>query len=367
MNSTNSNSPIGQNQLETQEFFRSLIQYIKFISSKWQILFIALLIGTCFDLITKSVFEDEKKYSGQLTFHADLGGKGGGGGALMGLASSMGLGAPSVGGDDLLGYSNFMSIVGSLSVYQTAFMKEVKLGNRKDLFINIYIDSSNIKRKEWGPTFYSPASYYGEYNFKKKDPKDFTAEENLIIADVYNKLFEDTRVEQKEKSSLFYIHGSTTNEQLTKLWIELIYSVSEEFYKNMKISKTVVMLKHQENRLDSLSYILKNKDSRLARVAFDNPNVVDPAGKMKEQQLNRDISFISNQYYTQQANVEALYRMMNEQTPIFTLLEPVRLPLTQYEKTGISIRISGLICFAVALLVLSLWRTYLKFNESPAN
>jgi hypothetical protein len=357
-------SNLSPDQISTREFFKSIFEYFKFIFSKWQILLIGLLIGTAYDLIKNSIFEIEKKYGGIITFHLELDGSGSGGmGQFQGLASTFGIGGSTPKGGDLLGMANFESIMLSVNVFQNAFMKEVKVGNRKDLFINYYIDSSNIKTKEWGPTLFRGASAFASYKFTKKNINDFTPYENQIISDVYNKLFTETLVEPKEKSSLFQLNASTTNEMLTKVWMETLLEVTEDFYKTMKTKKTRQLLVAQQARLDSLSYALKSTDKRLARVTFDNPNVVDPSGVMRQQQLSRDNTYLTNQYFQQMANVESLNRMIFEQTPLFTILEPVRLPLSYYKKIGISTRISGLIMLVVTIIGLSVYRTYLKVFE----
>jgi hypothetical protein len=359
-------SDLSPDQISTKEFFKSIFDYFKFIFSKWQIILIFLLIGTAYDLIKNSIFEIEKKYGGIITFHLELDSGGGGVGQFAGLASTFGLGGGSgAKGGDLLGMANFEAIMLSVNVFQNAFMKEVTVNGKKELFINYYIDSSNIKRKEWAPTLFRAESPFAKYKFVKKNIMDFTPLENQIISDIYNKLAEETLVEPVEKSSLFQLNANTTNEMLTKVWMETLLDATEDFYKKMKTKKTRQLLEVQQERLDSLTYLLKNTDRKLARVTFDNPNVVDPNGVMRQQQLTRDNSYMTTQYYTQMANVENLNRMIFEQTPIFTILEPVRLPLSYYKKVGISTRISGLILMVVSILGLSLYRTYLKvFDEA---
>jgi hypothetical protein len=358
---------INRDQIETTEFLRSMVSYFKFIFSNWQLLLIFLLVGTCYDLITKSIFESGKRFTGNITFHIELDGTGGGGGQLAGLANTFGLGGTAPTGGSLLGMSNFEDIVTSVNVFQNAFMKEVKLpSGKKQLFINYFIDSSDIKTKEWGGNFFQAPSSYGNYVFTKKKIEEFTPFENQVIADVYVKLVEDTELMAREKTSLFDLNATTSNEMLTKIWCETLMETTEEFYVNMKTKKTKQLLEQQQKRLDSLSYLLRSNDRRLARATFDNPMVVDPTGPMKQQQLTRDNTFLTNQYYTQLANVENLNRMIYEQTPLFTILEPVRLPLTQYKKSGISTRINGLLLLLVSIFVISIIRVFKNaLKENP--
>jgi hypothetical protein len=347
-------------QISTQAFLKSVFTFFINLANKWQIILIALLIGTCFDLVKNTFFKKPPVYNGKISFHLELDGSAGGGAnQLGGLASSFGLpGMAPAGGGDLFGAANFEAIVLSVSNFQHALMKEVKIGNRTDLFINYYIDSSDIKTNEWAGSLIKSASPFMDFKFTKKKPEDFTPYENMAFAEVYNKLAPDTRVDPQDNSSLVDLVAGTTNENLTKIWLETLMETTEEFYKNMKTKKTRQLLKIQEKRLDSLTYLVKNTDRKLARITFDNPNVVDPQGIVQQQKVNRDNTYITNQYFTQLANVESLNRLIFEQTPIFHVLEPVRLPLEVIEKTGVSTRLGGIICLFAAILIISLVKSF---------
>lgn len=362
------NQNIKDDQVSTKEFFLSVFKYFNFLGNNWQIIFAALIVGSVYDTVNNTFLDSEDTYSGQITFHLELEG-GGGQSQFGGFASAFGLsggGSPQQGGS-LLASSNFEAIILSANVFQNAFMREVKIGNRTDLFINYFIDSSDIKRNEWAGSLIKPASAFANYKFKKKDISKFTPYENQILSEVYNKIYNVTRVEPAEKSSLITIYATTTNEQLTKDWIETLMASTEDFYREMKTKKTKQILKIQEGRLDSLAYAMKYNDKRIARLTFDNPNVVDPSGIMKQQQVSRDNTYLSNQYYTQLANVEGLNRLIIEQTPIFTVLEPVRLPLSTIKKTGFSTRLSGLIAMVAMVLIITVRKTYLDVMSENSN
>jgi hypothetical protein len=356
-----------EEQISTKEFILSVIKYFSFLGKNWQILLIALLIGTSYDAFKNIFLDKDDIYSGQITFHLELEGSNAQS-QFGGFASAFGLGggAQQQAGS-ILASTNFEAIVMSGNVFNNAFMKEVMVNGKKDLFINYYIDSSNIKTKEWAGNLFKKASPYANYKFKKKNVSEFTPYENSLLAEVYTKLYADSRVEPEEGTSLINIYATSSNELLTKTWIETLINATEEFYKTMKTKKTRQILKMQEQRLDSLAYEMKHNDKRIARLTFDNPNVVDPSGPMRQQQLTRDNTYLSNQYYTQLANVESLNRLIIEQTPIFTVLEPVRLPLEIVKKTGISTRLSGLIALFVTVLIISVRKTYIDVMSEHAN
>ncbi|MCA0362431.1 MAG: hypothetical protein LCH67_00160 [Bacteroidetes bacterium] len=356
-----SENKMSSDQISTKEFFKSVFNFFNFLGKNWQILLIALLVGTGYDIFNNITKGKENEYTGQIIFHVELEG-GGGQNQLSGLASTFGLGNQQQTGD-LLASTNFEAIVTSVNVFQNAFMREVQLDGRKDLFVNIFVDSSDIKTNEWGGNIFTGPSDYAKYKFTKKRAEDFSPYENQILGDIYTKLSFNTELVPKENSSLFVLVSSTSNEKLTKLWLETLMMATEDFYREMRTRKTKQLLAIQTNRLDSLSYLMKNNDKRIARLNFDLPNVVDPSAPMRQQQLSRDNTYLSNQYYTQLANVESLNRILFERIPIFTVLEPVRLPLTIYSKVGISTRMSGLIALVAMIIILTVRKTYLEIIE----
>lgn len=354
-------------QVSTKEFLLNAFSYFNFLGKNWSLLLAALVLGTIYDSINSIYLNPGDTYSGQTTFHLELEG-GGTQNQLGGFASAFGLTTGGGGqGGSILAASNFQSIILSVNVFQNAFMKEVKIGNKKDLFINYFIDSSDIKKKEWAGSLINPVSPFASYKFKKKSVREFTPYENQIISEVFTKLYTATQVEPEEGTSLIAVYATTSNEKLTKAWIEILLEATEDFYKEMKTKKTRQILKVQESRLDSLAYALKYNDKRIARLTFDNPNVVDPSGLMRQQQVTRDNTYLSNQYYTQLANVEGLNRLIIEQTPIFTILEPVRLPLSVIKKTGFSTRLGGLISLVLMIFIISIRKTYLDIMSSKSN
>ena len=353
---------IKEEQISTKTFVLNIFNFILEIRSYWRFLLIALSFGTIFDL-TKNIFDKKDvEYSGSITFQLELEGSAGPN-QLSGLANSFGIGGGQAKSGDLLGAPNFPEIIKSVKVFQKALMKEIEINGKKELFINYYIEKSDIKKNEWKQgLFDSPSPFLG-YKFKPKRPEDFTPFENTLFDQIYSKLALTTDVTPSEHSSLIQISSRTTNEKLTKDWLETLMETTEEFYKDMKTKKTKQLLVLQERRLDSLGYLLKHNDSRLARVSFDNPNVVDPTGQMKQVQISRDNNYISTQYYTQLTNVETLNRLIYEQTPIFTILEPIRFPLKTISKTGIALRLNGLISLFFCFVILIINRTYLQIME----
>ncbi len=351
------NRNVAEEQLSVKEFLKGVFNFFNLLGRNWRILLIGLLLGSSVEVFDRFFVKKETTYMAKLVFNLELGGDSGG--QLGGFASQLGLGGMQSSGGDLFSRSNFPLIMQSLAVHEIAFMKEVTVDGKKMLFINYFIDSSDIKRNEWGATMFNDPSPYANYKFTKKDPEDFTPYENQIILSVYNKIVTLSEIKPVEKSTFIECYTTTTNEKLTKVWIETLLSAAEEFYRDAKTKKSRQMLAIQSKRLDSLRTLMQVSDRKLSRLAFDNPNVVDPNGAMQQQQVTRNNNYYSQQYITQLATVENLQRMVLEQTPIFTIVEPIRLPLFTGVKAGLKdklLSLSGLLIALVFVVVRNLYR-----------
>lgn len=358
-----------EEQITTKEFFLKLISFFKVIGSKWRILMIGLLLGAILSIIQDAITKKPTKYEAKIVFNIDIGGGGVGTNQLGGLAATFGLGGgipQAAQGGDLLSGTNFAALLQSRIVFERALMKEVNVKGKTFLMANYYKDSSDIAKRVWeGDLFHEPNEEAINFHFTKKDPDDFTTFENMLITTLYEELLPDTQLIPIEGSSLTQLNTLTTNEMLSKVWAETLLNTIEEFYVEMKTKKTRELLGMQQNRLDSLQTLMFSSDKRLAQLTFQNTNVVDPSGPMRQQQVTRNNAFYSNQYYAQLTTVEGLNRLLIEQTPILTVIEPVRLPLVAF-KSGIgkSLKMGSLLGLFLSLLFVLAQHLYNQIMSS---
>ncbi len=323
---------VQEEQISTKELFKKLLGVFKIVLEQWKLILIISGITSLLSIAYDYSEYQERQYGAEIVFNLEIGGGGGGMGDFGGLAGALGIGGGGAKSTDLISGENFMPVISSKAVYERALLKEISVYGKKMLFVNYYKDSSDIARNDWGGDMFNDPNYeLINYRFKKKKPEEFTLFENAAVTQIYEKLKKGTEVRSLGKgTSLTSLIGITNNEMLSKIWVETLLKTMEEFYKEVKTKKSMLVLDIQEKRLDSLRRVLYGTDRQLASVTAQNINAVDPTGQMKQQQLNRNSGFISGQYYAQLQTVENLRMMMINQTPIFTVLEPVRLPLTEF-------------------------------------
>ncbi|MGR3809806.1 hypothetical protein [Jiulongibacter sp. NS-SX5] len=353
-------------QISTKELLTKVFSIFRLLFRKWKVWTAALLIGACLGLVNDILVEEEFNYRSVIIFNLELGGSSQSS-QLGGLASSLGLMGNSGGSSgELFSSQNFPTIVRSRAVIERALMKEVEVDGDTLLMINYVADSSDISEKEWGgDLFHKPFTAAIDYTFEKKDPRDFTVLENQIINTIYEKLRENTLLDvAKGTNSIMVLQSLLSNEKLTKKWVETVLETTQEFYVEMKTKKTRELLEIQEKRLKKLESDLLSSDSRTAQLALQNPNFIDPRGRMQETQANRKSNFLSNQYVAQLNTIENLERLILEQTPIFTIVEETRLPLEKdYVREGLDIKLTSLAALVltiVALIVIDSYKSIMK-------
>jgi hypothetical protein len=349
-------------QASTKEFLKSVFSYFQFLGRNWQLLLIALLIGNYYDFIKNSYFKKAIDFGAEIEFNIDL--EGNAQNQMGGIAASFGLPGGGGGNSGLLDITNFEKVLFSKAVFNNAFMTEVELYGRKDLFVNFFIDSSDIRTNEWGAGLFRSASSYGEYKFTKKDPKDFTQYENQLLSDIFIKLEKQTKLLKIDGSSIYKLTGVLTEEHLTKAWLETLLTATEQFYTSIKTAKTRKMITIQSNRVDSLSNELRKTDRGLAKTTFEQPDVVNPSAMVTQSKLSRDNTYLTNVYVSNLTSLENLKNLLIEQEPMFHILTPITLPLSASNKVGISLRLSGLILLVATIIIISLRKSYLDImNE----
>ncbi len=357
-----------ENSVSSKEVILHFIDFVKMLARNWRVIMIGFLVGAIISL-AKSLSTDVKAtYKSFIVFNLELGG-GGGMGQLGGLANAFGIGGGNgVAGGDLFTSQNFPTIVRSRVVLERALMSEVVVNGDSTLLINYVIDSSDIKTNEWaGDLFHQPFHEGINYKFtKNKLPNEFTPLENVIIGQVYDKLFDATTVENVETtSSIIQLNVTLNNEKLANVWAKAVLEATEKFYVEMRTKKTRNLLKVQENRLAEIRAQLNSTDKRIARINYENPNVVDPSAQFKEAQINRSSTFLNNQYMTQLATIEGLNRILIEQTPLFTIMEESRLPLeTELSSGGIPITLLSIACLLLTIGGLFFRNTYKSIMNS---
>lgn len=352
---------IQEEQINTKDLIKKVIGVFKLIGSEWRLLLISIALGTLVSILLDVKELKDTDYTGEIQFNLEAGG----GqqmalGGLGGLAGAFGMGGGAA-SNDLFSGGNFGLLISSKTLYEKALMQEVLIGGKKTLFINFYKDSSDIAKKEWGGDLLHEPNFKAiKYRFQSKPVNDFTKDENILLATIYEKLEAQTTLQPLDKMGSVMVLSATTNsEYLTKVWLETLLKTLKEFYIEVRTQKTRDIYDIQLVRLRELEGKLSSTDRQLANTQFQNQNAVDPTAPMRTMQLNRSNNYISTQYYQQLAAVEQLKMQLINITPLFTVLQPVRLPLLQRTYTvGGNTQTGAFVGFFLCLIFIIMRKSY---------
>lgn len=349
---------IQEEQINTKDLIMKIIGVFRLIGNEWRLLLISIALGTLISILLDIKELKDTDYTGEIQFNLEAGG--GQQMGLGGLAGAFGIGGGAT-SNDLFSGGNFGLLISSKTLYEKALMQEVMIGGKKTLFINFFKDSSDIAKKEWGGDFLHEPNYRAiKFRFSPKSPNEFTKEENILLSTIYDKLEAQTRLQSLDKTGSIMILSATTNsEYLTKVWLETFLKTLKEFYIEVRTQKTREIYDIQMKRLQELEGKLSSTDRQLANAQFQNQNAVDPTAPMRTMQLNRSNNYVSNQYFQQLATVEQLKVQLINITPLFTVLQPVRLPLLQRNYTvGGNTQKGAFVGFFLCLIFIIMRKSY---------
>ncbi len=344
-----------QNALAPKALILKFIEIKNNILKYWWVVALLVLVGGGIGFYIDSTLVKHDKYMASITFSVSGGSgqeMGGGFGSLLGMQMQSG------GDGNLFAGENLFYMLKTRPVLERALLTPVDMGNGKqELFINYYIDSTFVKQDDWEP-YDSP---FLKIRIKPGTlPSKLTLVEQQMVDFIVYRVRRETEITVlNTKTSFIELRSKLEHELLSKAWLELLLETMQARYQETQTRKSYKMLRNMEKRADSLARMLNSSESQLARVTDLNEMVVDPTAKVQELRIGRKSSFISSLYLETQRSIENLRMTIIKETPLFTVIEPVHLPLEvskfelQNMKFGIAI---GLF---LAIIIIILRQTYL--------
>jgi hypothetical protein len=348
---------------QNQNVLSPKVVILKFIEIKnnvlkyWWVVLLMMAIGGGIGFYVDSTLTKRNKFLAKITFSVS----GGGGGQDLGSLGGL-LGMQQGGGGDanLFVGENLFHMIKTRPVLEKALFTPVELpyGNgKKELFINYYIDSTFVKKDEWEP--YN----YPFLNMRIKEGTQMgkiTMIEQQMVDNIVGRLRRETEIGVlNTKTSFVELRCKLENEMLAKIWAELLLETMQEHYQDNQTRKSRLMYKTLEKRADSLARMLNSSENQLARVTDLNQMAVDPTAKVQETRIGRKSSFITSLYLETQRSMENLRMSIIKETPLFTVIEPVHLPLEWVLFTRENTKFGIAIGLFLSIIIIILRQTYL--------
>jgi len=330
-------------QLSPKEVFARAKNFKHIIKRNWLLLVGLIAISGTIGYIIDATSRKKITYAAKIVFNLG-GGSGGGQMAELGaLASAFGLGqaAPEA---SLFTGENFMLYTKSIPVLEKTLMKTVVINDTSYLLANYYIKHSGILDKEWEEN--EPLR---QFRFKEaKERVNYNELEVAAMSGILGRLEGEMSIKQVDrKSSFMALVAEMESIELAKAFVENHIVTIEEDYKQKQTKKTREMKGFLSKRVDSLYRALSGTEDKLARYLNQNQQVVVAEGQLNQSRLNRSTTFTTQQYYAAVSSLDNLQLSLIREQPLFTIIEPVTLPLY----TTIPAKIAMQAGFAIGLVL----------------
>ena len=321
----------------------------------WKLLLILTAVGGVIGFIYDLTHKKPPVYNATITFN--LGGSGNGsgfGGDLGSLASAFGLGQGASDASIFQG-DNFLIYAKSRPVVEKTLMKTVKINGRDTLLVDYYIQHSGIRNEEWEKSDTLRALSFS----RAKKPEEYTKQERNAMSDIYTRMKSEVSISLPErKSSFMELRCAFQDEMLAATFLDSHLKTIEEDYRQKQTKKTREMYELLTSRADSIARILTGTENRLAQYMDQNQQVVVAQGQIMQNKLTRNTTFLNTIYYQALQNAENMRLSLIREAPLFTIIEPVVLPLYKETITTVGMQAGIALGLVLAIIIVFLRETY---------
>lgn len=326
---------------------KKFIQYLLNYKFLWIItIVIGLTLGFCYSYFSKIKYEakmsfiiNEPKSTSQ--------------NPLALLASQFGSGGSNINISD----DRIMFLISTKKILGQSLLANIE--NEKTTIADRFI--SNLHLKEQWKTDTSLLSFT---EFKNKDVDFLNYQENKVI-DILIKtimLSKDLVTETVKKKATSFVSQSSSgivlisytskDEILSKSFVQAIYSNLSSFYietitKSLKFNYDLVC-----RREDSIKRIMNANDFETADALDESFGVFKFKGKIKQARLRKDNELLSLMYAEVIKNKEIAKFNLDQEKPVFQIIDQPSLPLEQHIKSKIVFTALGGIVIGFILFLL---------------
>lgn len=230
-----------------------------------------------------------------------------------------------------------------------------KINNKDDYIANhfLIIHQEDFKFKNRIDTSY----------FKNvTSQEDFTRSQNgmfnSIVARIKNEHFNISI----SPTNMFSINAKTYNEILTYELCYAVYNSLSDYYIEISVEKAKASYDFIDKRLDSISTELIKAENRLASWRDNNANLIRARGFLEEERLIREVTQLNNRYLQTISRHEIAKIKLDNQAPIFQVIDPPTYPLPNINKIEMTSSYIFMVIGSLALYIIIITGIYFYNN-----
>jgi hypothetical protein len=326
-----------------------LVSFIKYLKSKKLFIVLMAIVGLSLGLIYS--FIKKPVYTAAITFSLQEENKMGGGG-LLSLASSFGLG---MGGETgLFSGDNIEQVFKSRKIIEEALVQPYSGTNKT--FGDFYLDILGTRKK-----LNLPQPFIVNNNQGKS-----VRQQDSIINEIYKMLntgYMDVSKPDK-KYDIYEITFRCTDENFSKYFVQELVKQVAIFYTDTKTKKAKQNVDVLQNRVDSIRNKIGSLMYQKASRADANLNPIFQTGKVPEQIKQVDMTAFGAGYGELLKNLELSRYALLKETPLFQIIDEPKFPLKKKTFSPILYSILGAFVFSIfavgLLIMLKLYSNFCK-------
>jgi hypothetical protein len=323
MNEQNSNR-----QVSLKELIEHITEWFVYLRSKFKIIIIAVITGSVLG-VGYSIYK-QPIYTAILSFAIENNDSAGSGGVLN-LASQFGLNFGGSGGGIFEG-GNLIELFKSRTMVEKALMKPVSFKGDTISLAEMY-----IRNQKWREKWNNEPKFRHIQFIPNTKRKYFTRIHDSILGVIYSDLSKNNLSvgQNDKKTDIFTIEFSSTNEQFSLRFCEVLASEVSLFYIDTKSKKARTNMKILEKQTDSIRAELNNAISGVASANDDTFNLNPALNVRKVPSARKQVNVQANTaILTELVKQTELAKVtLRRETPLIQVLDRPILPLKK-EKSG---------------------------------
>jgi uncharacterized protein involved in exopolysaccharide biosynthesis len=266
---------------------------------------------------------------------------------LSSIASIAGI--AGIGGSGGVNEDKLLFMSNSRYLFALTMISEKEINGKKNLLANHYIDLYEMQKSFKSDTALSNFTY-----FTHNKLEELTYAENKVIDKILKRIKVDEdklKIESKKKTGIvaqnagiIVFEYTSINEDFTKAFLEELYANVTSYYTNKSVQRQLRNYMLIRHRADSLKEILFSREIQGAGLFDKNTNLAKMTARIEVERSRRDVEILSLMYGEVLKNVEIAKFALENQTPLFQIVDSPTLPLQMKKHSRIlSALIGGIV------------------------
>jgi hypothetical protein len=335
-------------EISLKEIIIKIKDWSGYLLSNWLIVLIAAMIGGGLGLLYTSI--KKEKYIAELSFIMDSQ-KPSSMGIYAGVASQLGIGGSDRSSESFFSGTNFTSLMKSRTMMQRLFLTPVRIGAKEVTLIEYYIKVKKLREK-WGEE--NPNLVKVEFPVNS-DPNKFTLVQNSLISNLHAEVIADVLFigPRSKKETTMVIRVTSDDELFSMTFAELVATEVSEFYISTKTDKTQRNLTILRQQADSVRREFNAAIQGVSASLDANPNPNRSRASLAVPSRQREIDAQVNQTMLMELikNIEMTKMTLNEETPLFQIIDHPVLPLPVNRPNRLKFIILGSVAFGISSII----------------